>query len=374
MTDSATSLFSPLTLPAPQGEGLTLRNRTILAPMCQYIVTKQNGVPTDWHMQHYGSFAAGGFGLLTVESTGVNAQGRITPCDLGLYTKEQREAHARIVRFIHEQGAAAAVQLNHAGGKASTFPWLRGQRHGTVPVEQGGWKTVGMTDRPVQANYDAPTALDEAGFHSIAESFAQAAKRADAAGYDAIQIHAAHGYLLHQSVSLVTNTRQDDYGTDELGRTRLVREVVDAIRSVWPATKPLGIRISATDWLSGGWDVEAAARMVHDLVVDHGVNWVDVSSAGLGDGTVPSGPGFHAILAVRITQALSDTDAVVSTVGGISAPEQAETMLRTHQADVVSIGRAALRNPHWPAAAAARLGVPDEDNPASPSLWRAQWR
>ena len=353
------TLFSPLTLPAPEGEGLTLRNRTILSPMCQYVVNAHDGVPTDWHLQHYGSFAAGGFGLVVTESTGVSAQGRITPFDIGLYD---------------EQGAAAGVQLNHAGGKASATPWLPGYTDSTIPPEQGGWKTVGMTDKAVWPAYDPTEKLDEAGFKDVADQFALAAKRADLAGYDVVQIHAAHGYLLHQSLSLITNTRDDAYGHDEIGRTRLVREVVDATRAAWPAAKPLGIRISATDWIEGGWDVEASARLLHDLVVNHGVNWVDVSSAGLGGGAVvPDGPGFQVCLAVRISEALADTNAVVSTVGGIQDAAQAETIVRTGQADAVSVGRAALREPHWAAIAAAQLGIPDENIPRSPQLWQARW-
>ena len=371
----ATMLFSPLTVPTPDGAGLTLRNRTVVAPMCQYVVDAEDGVPIDWHLQHLGSFAAGGFGMVVTEATGVEARGRITPRDLGLYTDEQERAHARIVTFIHSQGAAAAVQLGHAGGKASTYPWLPGQPDATMPEAEGGWRTVGMTARPVMPGLDAPQPLDQNGIGEVTRAFATAAQRADAAGYDAIQLHGAHGYLLHQSLSPLTNTREDAYGRDERGRTRLVREVVDAVRAVWPAHKPLGIRISATDWVDGAWDVEASARLLRELVTEHGVSWVDVSSGGLGGGArIPVGSGYQVPLAARLTAALADTDVVISVVGLIEDATQAETILATGQAHAVSIGRAALRNPHWAAVAAARLGVPAGDLPSAPQFWRANWR
>ncbi len=231
-----------------------------------------------------------------------------------------------------------------------------------------------MTDRPVLPNLDAPVALDEAGIGEVVSAFANAARLADAAGYDAIQVHSAHGYLLHQALSPLTNTRTDGYGGDESGRTRLVREVVSAVRAVWPAHKPLGIRISATDWVDGAWDLDASARLVHDLVTQHGINWVDVSSAGLGGGTeIPVGSGYQVPLAQRITEVLADTDAIVSAVGLIEDATQAETILASGQAHAVSLGRAALRNPHWPALAAARLGVPASEIPAAPQYWRANW-
>ncbi|WEV58640.1 tRNA-dihydrouridine synthase [Bifidobacterium sp. ESL0728] len=373
-TDNRSTLFSPLTIATPDGTGLKMRNRTILSPMCQYAVDRQDGVATDWHLQHYGAIAAGGFGLLTVESTGVSPVGRISPYDLGMYSDEQVDAHRHLVSFIHSQGAAVALQLNHAGGRASGKPWLPGSHGGSAPLEDGGWQTVGMTDQSIAKGYRPTTKLDKGGISQIVSDFAQAARRADAAGYDAIQIHAAHGYLLHQSLSPLTNTRTDEYGGSEENRSRLTREVVDAVRAAWPASKPLGIRISATDWVEGGLDIDVTSRLMHDLVVNHGINWVDVSSGGLVNTPLqPSGPGFHAILGAQMKRALADTDAVVSVVGGISSPEQAETMLRTHQVDAVSIGRAAMRNPHWPAMAAARLGVPREANPAAPQYWRAEW-
>lgn len=364
-----THLFSPLPLPAPAGD-LTLRNRTIVAPMCQYAVDAENGVPTDWHLQHLGSFAAGGFGLVVTEATAVEARGRISPRDLGLFTDAQAAAHARIVGFVKSQGAAAGVQLAHAGGKASTYPWLPGQPEGSVPEADGGWPTVSSTDQPVQPGLAAPAALSIDGIREVVTAFAQAAERADRAGYDVIQIHAAHGYLLHQFASPLTNTRTDEYGGDEESRTRIIREVAAAIREVWPAHKPLGIRISATDWVEGGWDVEASARLIRRLNADYGVTWVDTSSGGLGSAQIPVGPGYQVPLAAHLTQALADTDVVVSAVGRLDDPMQVETVLTTGQAHAVSIGRAALRNPHWAAETAARLRA---NVPCAPQLWRAAW-
>ncbi len=367
-------LFTPLTLPAPRGPGLTLRNRAIIAPMCQYVIDAEDGVPTDWHLQHLGSFAAGGFGLITVEATGVEARGRISPRDVGLYDDEQQRAHQRVVAFLHSQGAAAAVQLAHAGGKASTHPWLPGASAGTVPVTEGGWTTVSAVDGPVLPGLDAAKGLSVAEIAEVVAAFADAARRADAAGYDTIQLHAAHGYLMHQFLSPLTNTRADEYGGDEEGRTRLVREVAAAVRAVWPAHKPLGIRISATDWLDGAWDVAASARLIRRLADEHGVTWVDVSSGGLGGGAaIPVGPGYQVPLAADLVRELAGTPVVVSAVGLIDDPVQAETILATGQAHAVSIGRAALRDPHWAASAASRLGVPATDLPHAPQLWRAGW-
>ncbi|GAA2879498.1 oxidoreductase [Actinoplanes cyaneus] len=367
-------LFTPITLPAPEGPGLVLRNRAIVAPMCQYVIDAEDGVPRDWHLQHLGSFAAGGFGMVTTEATGVEARGRISPRDVGLYDDEQQRAHERLVTFLHSQGAAAAVQLAHAGGKASTFPWLPGQPDGTVPAADGGWSTVSAVDGPVLPGLSAAAGLSREGIAEVVAAFAAAARRADAAGYDAIQLHGAHGYLIHQFLSPLTNTRTDEYGGDEEGRTRLAREVAAAVRAVWPAHKPLGIRISATDWVDGGWDVPASARLIRRLAEEHGVTWVDVSSGGLGGGAaIPVGPGYQVPLAAELTRQLAGTPVVVSAVGLVEEALQAETILATGQAHAVSIGRAALRDPHWATSAAARLGIDRTELPRPPQYWRAGW-
>lgn len=367
-------LFESLTLPTADGVGLHLRNRAFVAPMCQYSVDAEDGVPTDWHLVHLGAFASGGFGLVVTEATAVEARGRISPRDVGLHDDAQQAAHARIVEFVHSQGAAAGVQLAHAGGKASTYPSLPGMPAATVPAAERGWPTVSAADGPVLPALDAATALDESGIAAVVEAFADSARRADEAGYDVVQIHAAHGYLLHQFLSPLTNTRTDAYGGDERGRTRLVHEVVAAVRKAWPAHKPLGIRISGTDWVPGGWDVAASARLVRALADEHGVTWVDVSSGGLVPGTaIPVGPGYQVPLAAHVTEALTGTDVVVSAVGLIDHAAQAETILATGQAHAVSIGRAALRNPRWATQAAAELGVPAADLPHAPQYWRARW-
>lgn len=369
-----TRLFTPTTLATPDGTGVTLPNRAVVAPMCQYVVDAEDGVPTDWHLVHYGSFAAGGFGLVTVEATAVEARGRITPRDIGLYDDDQVPAHARVVDFVHAHGAVAAVQLAHAGGKASTHPWLPGQPDGTLPRSDGGWATVAPVDGPVMTGLDAATGLSREGIADVVAAFADAARRADAAGYDAIQLHAAHGYLMHQFLSPLTNSRTDRYGGDEEGRTLLVREIVAAVRAAWPAHKALGIRVSAQDWTEGGWDVDATTRLLRRLAAEHGVSWVDASTGGLDDGaTIPVGPGYQVPHAARITRALADTDVVVSAVGLIDDATQAETVLATGQAHAVSIGRAALRDPHWAASAAARLRVPRAEIPHAPQYWNAGW-
>jgi len=384
----SSKLFTPVTIPAPQGEGLTVRNRAFVAPMCQYSVVAEDGVPTDWHLVHLGAMASGGFGLVTVEATGVEARGRISPRDLGLYTDEQMQAHARIVDFIHAQGAAAGIQLGHAGGKASTYPGVPGASDGTVPAAEGGWETVGPVSEPVFPHLASANALDADGITQVIEAFAHAAQLADQAGYDIIQLHGAHGYLIHQFLSPLTNKRTDDYGGSEEGRTRLVREIARAVRAVWPAHKPLGLRLSATDWVEGGWDVEASARLVKDLVAEYGVNWVDISSGGLTNGSsIPVGTAYQAPLAAAITNAVAElgaagagggaggaragSRAVVSAVGLIEDAKTAESLLVTGQADAISIGRAALRNPHWATAAAAELRVAREDLPRSTQYWRA---
>ncbi|MDP9793831.1 2,4-dienoyl-CoA reductase-like NADH-dependent reductase (Old Yellow Enzyme family) [Catenuloplanes nepalensis] len=367
-------LFEPITLPTADGAGLRVRNRAFVAPMCQYSADAEDGVPADWHLVHLGSLASGGFGLVMTEATAVEARGRISPRDLGLYDDTQQAAHARIAAFARSQGAVAGVQLAHAGGKASTYPSLPDMPVATVPAAERGWSTVSAADGPVLPPLDPATALDEAGIAAVVEAFADSARRADEAGYDVVQIHAAHGYLLHQFLSPLTNTRTDGYGADERGRTRLVHEVVAAVRKVWPAHKPLGIRISGTDWVPGGWDVESSARLIRALADEHGVTWVDVSSGGLSQGgVIPVGPGYQVPLAAHLTGALTGTDVVVSAVGLIDHAAQAETILATGQAHAVSIGRAALRNPRWATQAAADLGTPAAALPHAPQYWRARW-
>lgn len=373
------NLFTPVTLPTPDGHGLEVGNRAFVAPMCQYAVDATDGVPTDWHLSHLGALAAGGFGVVVAEATGVEARGRISPQDLGLWEDGQVTAHARLVEFIHGQGRTAGVQLAHAGGKASTWPMLPGFSDATVPVAEGGWQTVSAVDGPVMPNLDPAVGLTEEGIAEVVASFVDAARRADGAGYDVVQIHAAHGYLIHQFLSPLTNTRTDGYGGDFTGRSRLLREVVAAVREVWPDSKPLGIRVSGTDWVDDGLQVGEVASVLRDLVADSQTSWIDVSSGGLTDGsTIPVGPGYQVPLAVEVTDTLAEAGlgedaAVVSAVGLIEDAAQAETVLATGQAHAVSIGRAALVNPHWAARAAAELRVPREEVPHAPQFFRARF-
>ncbi|MGO3152326.1 MAG: NADH:flavin oxidoreductase/NADH oxidase [Galactobacter sp.] len=377
-------LFSPITIPTSDGDGLEVRNRAFIAPMCQYSVTARDGIPTDWHLAHLGSLAQGGFGLVSIEATAVEARGRISPEDVGLWNENQVETHRRITDFIHSQGAVAAVQLAHAGGKASTGSGFGGTTTGSLDEDQGGWDTVSSSTRPTVPGLKTPHALTEAEIAGVVRSFAEAAARADEAGYDVIQIHAAHGYLIHQFLSPVINDRTDSYGGSEENRTRLVREIADAIREVWPASKPLGIRISGTDWIAGGWDIEASARLSEDLVAHHGISWIDVSSGGFvgPDGTVdiPVGPAYQAPLAARVRAAVGHHvghgavgHAVVSAVGLIEEADQAETILTLGTADAISIGRAALRDPHWAGSAAKALRVPARQNPIAEQFARGGW-
>lgn len=369
-----TKLFAPLSFATSAGTRLELPNKVLIAPMCQYSTDAQDGVATTWHLQHYGALAAGGASLVTVEATGVLPEGRISPRCLGLYNEPTEAAHARIVQFIHDRGAKAALQIGHAGGKASTYPSLPGYGSGTVPLEEGGWATVGPRNEPVYPGLAPAQELDRAGIKRIIEGFADSAQRAHRAGYDVIQLHAAHGYLLHQFLSPLTNTRTDEYGGSEENRTRLLREVAAAVREVWPADKVFGIRVSATDWNNAGWDVKSTGTVLRALVEEHNLSWVDVSSGGLQtDQPIPVGPGYQVPLASELKERLADLDVVVSAVGLIDNAEQAETILTAGQADAISIGRAALQNPHWASQAAADLHVTDRTAFIAPQYARANW-
>lgn len=356
------SLFEPITL-----RGLTTSNRIWLSPMCQYSVEQQDGVPTDWHLVHLGARAVGGFGLIITEATAVTPDGRISPQDTGLWNAEQTAAWRRIVDFAHQQNTPIGVQLSHAGRKSSTFaPWLG---RGSVPVEQGGWLASGPS--PVAFGYYAePRALSVAEIGDLVRAFADAAGRADDAGFDVIEIHAAHGYLLHQFLSPLANQRTDAYGGSFENRTRFLTEVVDAIREVWPADKPMVVRLSATDWVEGGWTAAETAELAEALQ-PHGVDLFDISSGGLDPGQrITVGPGYQ----VSFTRDVR-TKAGVATgaVGLITEPAQAQAILDEGAADVVLLARAALREPAWPLRAARELGLPAGDAPLPPQYTRAGW-
>jgi 2,4-dienoyl-CoA reductase-like NADH-dependent reductase (Old Yellow Enzyme family) len=337
-------LFDPLKLRSVQ-----LRNRIGVAPMCQYSAVE--GRANDWHLVHLGARAAGGAGLVLVEATAVEARGRISPSDLGLWEDAQVEPLARIVRFVEGQGAAAGVQLAHAGRKGSSaVPWEGG---GPVPAAAGGWQVVAPSPLAFADGWPAPAALDAGGIGGVVEAFAAAARRARAAGFRVVEVHAAHGYLLHQFLSPLSNRRGDGYGGSFENRTRLVREVVTAVRSAWPDELPVLVRLSATDWTPGGWDVEQSVELARALR-PLGVDLVDVSSGGnVATAKVPVGPGYQAAFAERIRR-----EAAVPTaaVGLITTPEQADHVIRSGQADVVLLARELLRDPHFPLRAARVLG------------------
>ncbi|UZX03809.1 NADH:flavin oxidoreductase/NADH oxidase [Arthrobacter sp. CDRTa11] len=345
------ALFQPLKL-----RQLELPHRGWVSPMCQYSCDPDDGpgVPNDWHLTHLGSFAVGGAALILTEAAAVNAEGRISPRDAGLYSDEQAEAWQRITAFVHKHGAvnvSIGAQLAHAGRKASTY-WPFSGKRGSVPAADGGWSTVG----PVPAAFDGyaePEAMTEEQIGSVISDFAAAAVRAVDAGFDTVEIHGAHGYLLHQFQSPLINTRTDAWGGDEAGRNRLMLAVIDAVRGVIPDSMPLLLRISATDWAPGGIDVEASVRLAA-LAAEHGVDLVDVSSGGaVAHQQIKPGPGYQSGFSERIRR---EAGVPTGTVGLLTSPGQAEHAVATGQADGVFIARAALRDPHWWLRAAFELG------------------
>jgi 2,4-dienoyl-CoA reductase-like NADH-dependent reductase (Old Yellow Enzyme family) len=337
-------LFKPLTL-----RGLTLPNRIAVSPMCQY--QAQDGLVNDWHLVHLGGLAQGGAGLVFTEATAVVPEGRISPEDLGLWNLAQTEGLARIVHFIKSQGAVAGIQLAHAGRKASAFaPW-RGS--GSIFPTAGGWTPVAPSALPFDTGWTVPSALDEAGILTVIEAFMDAARKAVAAGFQVIEVHAAHGYLLHQFLSPLSNRRQDRYGGSFENRTRLVREVVGALRNILPEELPLFARISATDWAAGGWDLEQSVTLAKELKA-LGVDLVDCSSGGLVPrAEIPLGPGYQVPFAARIR---AEAGIATGAVGLITGAEQAERILAETSADLVLLGRELLRDPRWPLHAAQALG------------------
>jgi 2,4-dienoyl-CoA reductase-like NADH-dependent reductase (Old Yellow Enzyme family) len=351
-------LFSPLTL-----RGTTFRNRVWVAPMCQY--SSVEGYPNDWHLVHLGGLARGGAGLVMQEATSVTPEGRITPADAGIWENAQADAYEPITEFIQAQGAVPGIQLAHAGRKASTEqPWLG---DGYVEVEQGGWQTVGPS--PVAfGDWPAPKELTAVEILALVRAFADAAERALEAGYGVVEIHGAHGYLLHQFLSPLSNHRSDDYGGDLEGRSRFLVQVVDAVRAVWPEERPLFVRFSATDWSPGGWNLEETVELSRRLV-GHGVDLVDVTSGGLVPGArIEVEPGYQVPFARAVREGAGIP---VSAVGLIVAPEQADQILVNQAADAVMLARELLRNPHWPWRAARALG---DDVPWPPQYVGARRR
>jgi 2,4-dienoyl-CoA reductase-like NADH-dependent reductase (Old Yellow Enzyme family) len=337
-------LFEPLPL-----RSLNLANRILVSPMCQY--SSVDGLATDWHLVHLGSRAVGGAALVFTEASAVTAEGRISPQDLGIYDDRHVEGLARIVRFVQSQGAAAGIQLAHAGRKGSTpRPWDGGRA--VLPAD-GGWEPVGSTAEPFAAGYPVPRALTLAEIAEVVAAFRTAAARARAAGFDVAEIHAAHGYLIHEFLSPLVNTRTDEYGGSYDNRVRLCLEVVDAVRSAWPENLPVFIRISSTDWKEGGWDVEQSVELARRLR-ERGVDLVDCSSGGaVPDAKIAVGPGYQVPFAERIRR---EAGIATGAVGLITDPAQADAIIRDGQADCVLLAREMLRDPYWPLHAAQALG------------------
>jgi 2,4-dienoyl-CoA reductase-like NADH-dependent reductase (Old Yellow Enzyme family) len=338
-------LYTPIRL-----RDLDIRNRVWVSPMCQY--SARDGVPNSWHLVHLGSFARGGAGLVFTEASAVLPEARISPQDAGIWNDRQQAEWASIVDFVHDQGAQAGIQLAHAGRKASTrAPW---KGRGAVPDAEGGWQPVAPSAVPFPGLRQDPRELSVEEIGAVVRAFAAATSRSVAAGFDVVEVHAAHGYLLHQFLSPLSNHREDAYGGSWPHRVRLLLEVVDAVRGTLPAGAPLVVRISATDWREGGWTVEDSVRLA-GLLREHGVDLVDVSSGGnAADAEITVGPGYQVEFARRIR---AEARLATGAVGMITEPKQAEEVLTSGSADVVLLARALLRDPHWALRAAHELGV-----------------
>jgi 2,4-dienoyl-CoA reductase-like NADH-dependent reductase (Old Yellow Enzyme family) len=354
-------LFTPITL-----RGLELANRIVVSPMCQY--TARDGTAGDWHLMHLGQFAVSGAGLVFVEATGVAPEGRITPGCVGLYSDENEAALARIVEFCRAYGnAKLGLQLAHAGRKASSdVPWRGGR---PLAPDDGGWQTVAPSALPYAPGGPAPAALDGEGLARVRDAFVKGAERALRLDFDLIEIHAAHGYLLHQFLSPLSNRREDTYGGSLENRMRFPLEVFAAVRRAWPEDRPLGIRISARDWIDGGWDLDGSIALAAALK-ERGCDFIDVSSGGLGPAqAIEAGPGYQAGFAAEVKR---QCGLATIAVGQVTDPRQAETIVRSGQADMVALARMMLYNPRWPWHAAEALGAqaafPPQYQRSHPSL------
>jgi len=337
------SLFSPWTL-----RSQTFRNRVFVSPMCQY--SSVDGFPTAWHLVHLGSRAVGGAGLVIMEATAVTAEGRITPGDQGIWTDEHAAALKPITHFIKSQGAVPGIQIAHAGRKASAdAPWRGGE---ALTPEQGGWPVLAPSAVPFGPRSPCPETYKLEHLPALIAAFRDAAKRARDAGFEVLELHMAHGYLLHEFLSPLSNQRTDQYGGTLANRLRLPLAVTDAVRSVWPEAFPLFVRISATDWVRGGWDIEQSVVLARELK-GCGVDLIDCSSGGLvPDAKIPAGPGYQTPFATRIRH---EVGIATGAVGLIQDPLQAEQIVATGLADCVFLGRELLRDPYWPQRAAKAL-------------------
>ena len=365
-TSSTLRILEPMTM-----RGLTARNRLWLPPMCMYTVEAQDGIVTDWHVVHYASRAVGGFGTIVVEATAVTPEGRLSPNDLGLWSDEQVAGQRRLVEAIHAGGALAGIQIGHGGRKSGTAPWrpkVEGARTGTLE----GWELLAPSAIPYP-EHAVPAELDESGINRIVEAYAAAARRADEAGYDVVEIHGAHGYLIHEFRSPLSNQRTDSYGGSAENRQRFPLEVVRAVREAVGTDTVLDIRLSASDWADGGVTGEETAAFSRELV-EAGVDVLHISSGGNVPAAVPVGPGYQLPLAEQVRRAVSGTGVPVVGVGLIEEAAQAEQALITGQVDAIAVGRAALRDPYLPLRWAADLGARSWDEAPWPiQYWRGTW-
>jgi 2,4-dienoyl-CoA reductase-like NADH-dependent reductase (Old Yellow Enzyme family) len=351
-------LFSPIQL-----RGLKLANRIMVAPMCQYSAV--DGAATDWHFTHINTLALSGAAMFCIEATGVEAVGRITPGCLGLYDDATEAALKPIMAAVRRHSkVAVAMQLAHAGRKASSRrPWEGGQ---LIPLAQGGWQAEGPSAVPHKADEPPPRALDAQGMKRIRDAFVLTAKRADRLGIDALEVHSAHGYLLHQFLSPISNQRTDAYGGSLQNRMRFPLEIFDAVRAAFPENKPVGIKLSATDWVEGGWEITQCIEYARELK-QRGVDWIDVSSGGVSPlQKIPLGPGYQVPLAQALKEA---TGATIMAVGLITEAAQAEEIVASGKADMVALARGMLYDPRWGWHAAAELGG---EVFAPPQYWRSQ--
>ncbi|MCW5946865.1 MAG: NADH:flavin oxidoreductase/NADH oxidase [Fimbriimonadales bacterium] len=342
------SLFDPITI-----RSVTARNRAWMSPMCQYSAV--DGVPNEWHLVHLGSRAIGGAGMIVVEATAIEPEGRITPGCTGIWNDEQADAWSKIVMFIQRYGAIPAIQLAHAGRKASTHvPWS--PTRGGIPISEGGWTPKGVTSEKFVDSHNAPHELTVNEISAIVQLWASAAQRASDAGFQVVEIHAAHGYLLHQFYSPISNTRNDQYGGSFANRTKFLLEVCKEVRVALPESTPLLVRLSATDWVEGGWTIDDSIELSR-LLKQAGVDLIDCSSGGaVPNAQVPISPGYQVEFAHRIRR---HAQIPTAAVGRISEPKQANAIIDSGQADAVMIGRAMLDDPYWAVHAARELGIGD---------------
>jgi 2,4-dienoyl-CoA reductase-like NADH-dependent reductase (Old Yellow Enzyme family) len=337
-------LFSPFTL-----RELTFRNRVFVSPMCQY--SSEDGLANDWHLVHLGSRAVGGAGLVMVEASAVSPEGRISPADSGIWSEEHAKTFTRIARFIRQQGASPAIQLAHAGRKASTnLPWLG---HEPLGPERGGWETIAPSAIPFDTGYPTPREMSGDDIEAVVRQFADATRYSLHAGFEVVEIHMAHGYLLNEFLSPLSNQRRDEYGGSIENRMRLPLRVASAVRECWPPKWPVLVRISASDWTAGGWDLEQSIVLCRELK-SIGVDLIDCSSGGVvPKAKIPLEPGYQVPFAEAIRRKV---EIATGAVGMITTPEHAEQIVASGRADVVLLARELLRDPYWPLHAAAELG------------------